>query len=294
MTHIARPFAIGLEPLDLVDWFVIGDDLADILREKHRLETLHGDRVFMAEAETEDAQHEVLDRIAAHLAQHHPDLYQPEDNALTIVPTGERVALQADDEPALKRAAHLVPDDLVIIRNGGNGWRLAAASVCFPSSWTLAEKFAHPLDAVHGPVPGFASGTRNAGLITRIFDNLRPDMPVRRGNWSLYHDDALYHPAAHGADHIDPRRLTGSLYLRRERQTLHKLPQSGDILFTIRILVDPLDEIASTGNGAETLGQLRAEIATMTPQQLAYKGLAGARDAVLDHLQMLGRGVQSA
>mgnify|MGYP000846223527 CR=1 FL=1 len=46
---------------------------------------------------------------------------------------------------------------------GEGGWRLAAGSLCFPSSWSLVEKFGKPLQDIHAPVPGFGPGTRSAG-----------------------------------------------------------------------------------------------------------------------------------
>ncbi|MCC0029385.1 MAG: DUF3445 domain-containing protein [Brucellaceae bacterium] len=281
---LARAFAIGVSPLDLAEWFVIGGDLARYLAEKQRLEAEHGDRVFMAEAETDDAQREVLDLVASHLTEHHPALYSRDGDIVTVLPTGGSVDLGGRDEPALKRAAHLVPDDLVIMRRGESGWRIAAASLCFPSSWSLAAKFGRPLDEVHAPVPDFAAGTRNATLIERMFDNLRPDMPVKRQNWSLYHDAELYHPVGHAAGDIDPAATPGPLYLRRERQTLRKLPGTGDILFTIRILVDPLEDVAASQGGSDLLRGIAAQIEAMTPDQLAYKGMAGGRETILRRL----------
>ena len=41
------------------------------------------------------------------------------------------------------------------MRRGEDGWRLAAGSLCFPSSWSLDEKFGRPLQEIHAPVPGF-------------------------------------------------------------------------------------------------------------------------------------------
>ena len=61
------------------------------------------------------------------------------------------------------------------MRRGADGSRLAVASLCFPSSWSAAEKFGRPVDEIHGPVPGFGPASRPAGLIARMFDNLRLD-----------------------------------------------------------------------------------------------------------------------
>ena len=69
-----------------------------------------------------------------------------------------------------------------------------------------------------------------------MFDRIQPSNPVKRFNWSLYTDGALYHPASSGERDVRPEHA----FLRVERQTLRKMPVSGDVLFTIRIHLDPL------------------------------------------------------
>nr|HMQ58839.1 DUF3445 domain-containing protein [Rhizobiaceae bacterium] len=62
-------------------------------------------------------------------------------------------------------------------------------------------------------------------------------------------------------------------YYRRERQTLRKLPQSGDILFTIRIDIDPIDTLRRLPEGREAAALLVEQLGRMTPEQLRYKGM---------------------
>ena len=64
-------FKIGLVPLDPADWIEVDEHLDFYLDEKARLKTLYGDKVFAAEAGTEQAQQEALDLLAAHLKKHH-------------------------------------------------------------------------------------------------------------------------------------------------------------------------------------------------------------------------------
>src|SRR5690606_30629441 len=96
-------------------------------------------------------------------------------------------------DPPLKAASLSIQEDLVLMRKSEDGWRLAAASLCFPSSWSLAEKFGRPLAGIHEPVPRFGRDTRNAELIERMFDKLQGQI-VLRWNWSLQNNPALYHP----------------------------------------------------------------------------------------------------
>jgi hypothetical protein len=138
---------------------------------------------------------------------------------------------------------------------------------------------------VHGPVPDFNAGTRNAMMIERMFDNLKADMPVMRWNWSLYGDDVLHHPeAGNGGRRFGEGEIAEHVYLRVERQTLRKLPQSGAILFTIRIYIDPLEALDSHAEGPAIATALIDQVNELTPEQLDYKGLGAEKESVIRRL----------
>jgi len=272
----SKPFTIGLKPLDPAEWIEVDGRLRAYLDEKDRVSQRAPDQVFAAEPESLDAQREVLDRLAAHLPARFPDIYRLTGTAIEIIPAFRRIDLLSPLPPLLT-AASLVQEDLVIMAKGEDAWRLCAASLCFPSSWRLSEKFGRPLHAVHAPVPEFGHGTRNAVLIERIFDNLRPEQPVVRWNWSIHDDDALFHPPAGR-----PYDFGRGAFLRLERQTLCRLPRTGAILFTIRIHLDPLEALA--GHPPELAARLAEQLAAMNAAQLAYKGLTAQRDHLLERL----------
>ena len=276
----SKPFTIGLKPLDPAEWIEVDDQLRAYLDEKDRVAQQAPDQVFAAEPGSFDAQREVLDMLAAHLPARFPDIYLPAGMAIDIAPAFRRVDLLSPLPPLLG-AASLVQEDLVIMQKGDDSWRLTAASLSFPSSWHLREKFGKPLHEVHAPVPAFGKGTRNAGLIERIFDNLRPEQPVIRWNWSIHDDDALFHPPAGR-----PYDFGRGAFLRLERQTLRKLPRTGAILFTIRIHLNPLEIFAN--HPPDLARQLAGQLAAMDAAQLAYKGLTEQRGHLLDRLARLG------
>ena len=188
-------------------------------------------------------------------------------------------------------------EDLIVMRRGEDGWRLAAGSLCFPSSWLLTEKFGKPMSAIHQPVPGFGPGTRNAGLIDRMFDKLQVGQPVERFNWSIQAGDALYHPLSN-AGRID--RATGRpirfpdveaaarAFIRVERQTLRKLPVTGDILFTIRIYLDPMSTLKSRPDRAALAASFAEQLMGLDAAQLDYKGLTADRDRLVRALGAIG------
>ena len=277
----SKPFTIGLKPLDPAEWIEVDGRLRAYLDEKDRVSQRAPEQVFAAEPGSFDAQREVLDMLAAHLPARFPDIYRPNGTAVDILPAFRRADLLSPLPPLLT-AASLVQEDLVIMAKGEDAWRLSAASLCFPSSWHLREKFGRPLHEVHAPVPDFGEGTRHAGMIERIFDNLRPEQPVIRWNWSIHDDDALFHPPIGR-----PYDFAGGAFLRLERQTLRKLPKTGAILFTIRIHLNPLEVLAN--HPPELAAQLAGQLAAMNPAQLAYKGLTAQRDHVLARLAAVDR-----
>lgn len=281
-----QPFGIGLKPLDLADWIEPDRHLAGHLRQKARLFAEKRHVVFAAEPGTEAAQAEVLALLAEHLPRRFPELYRLEGDVLSAPAAGVAVPLGGDAEPPLMRAARLVQEDLVLMRAGEGGHRLAAAALCFPSSWSLKEKFSQSLDGLHAHVPGYA-GPMGARM-NRIFEKLKADAPVWRLNWSLYADDELHHPESKerprdwfsASDGLDA-------FVRVERQTLRRLPECGDILFTIRIHVDPVAAFRAHPDGAALAEGLKEQILGLNEDELRYKALLHDRGRIAAALSAL-------
>lgn len=276
-------FRIGLQPLEPADWLEVDRHLGDYLAEKARLEGLYPDKVFAAEPGTEGAQQEVLALLVEHLHTHHADTHRIEGNFVHA--GGRTIRLDADDQP-LRTAARLVQEDIILMRRGDAGWRLAAASLSFPSSWSLQEKFGKVIGEVHKPVPGFHSGTRNAMLIERIFDKLLVEQPVRRMNWSVYSDDVLFHDDR-TAEHLKKQDFDAGIFLRVEYQTLRKLERSGDIVFTVRIHLDPLQALEQHPDKMRICDGFVHSLERLDAEQLAYKGLAASRDRLINEIRAL-------
>jgi hypothetical protein len=287
----SAPFTIGLKALDLHDWIEIDNHLGFYLSEKERLFGERQDEVFAAETDTEAAQREVLGLLAAHLPSRFPETYERHGNAILIHPLDSMIDLDAP--PPLWTAARLVPEDLVLMRRNESGWRLVAASLSFPSSWSLREKFGRTMTAIHEPVPDFGEGTRFDELINRMFDRLQPGNPVYRFNWSMQADRELFKPMS---DHYRVNRpgsrfpveeVLAGTFIRVERQTLRKLPVSGDILFTIRIFLDPLQALRDHVEGPAAARALAGQLAGLDKRQLDYKGLTADRDRLVEALGSL-------
>lgn len=273
------PFSIGLAPIDLTRWIEQDALLAQQLALKEIILRDERADAFGALAGSEAGQGEVLELLAAHLPGRFPETYRREGNALRVLPGDRLVALEG--EPALLIASRLVQEDLLLMQRDAEGWRLVAGSLCFPSTWVLAEKLGREMDAIHAPAPGYAG--RMAGMVARIFDNLKPEQPVERFNWSLYGDARLRYAQSKQdpLERFPPGQSASQAHIRVERQTLRRLPRSGDILFTVRVHVDPVAAFAGDARGRELARALRDELAALSPEQLAYKGLVEARERLL-------------
>lgn len=278
----SKPFTIGLTQLDPDRWIEPDDQLQHYLDQKAQLLAQSRDAVFVTENGTQQAQSEVLQTLCEYLPARYPGLYRQDGDAMIV--GGRRVALSGDDPLVI--AGSLIQDDLAIMQRGDRGWRLGAAYIAFPSSWSLAEKFGRTMDEIHAPVPGFEHGTRNAELIARMFDNLPPGRFVERFNWAVNVDGSLHLPKSKSESHSATAiGLTEeSAFIRIERQTLRKLPQTGAIVFTIRIYSDHLALLRQRDDAATLALSFVEQLRALDLPQAAYKGLVSKRDALISAL----------
>jgi dimethylamine monooxygenase subunit A len=284
----AQPFSIGLRSIPAHCWILPDGLLLPELALKKELLAHRRDVVVREQADTRAAQTELLAMLAGHLAADHGGLFQRDGANIVIRGTGLTINLVNLHEPAIVSAARLVQDDLVLMRKVDDGWRLVAACLCFPSTWSLAEKFGQPMEAIHEAVPGYAG--QMATRINRIFDHLPADQIVERFNWSIYGDDELHHPEPKSG----PRPWQGlgakvaeHAFIRVERQTLRRLPLSQDIVFTIRVHVDPVTAFREHPDGKVLARALSDQLTGLNPDQLTYKNMLADRDVLIGALSAL-------
>ena len=205
------------------------------------------------------------------------------DVVVGVLPGSEASAAEAAHLVAGKEslidAALAVQDDLCVLRHRDGHWRLDAGVVCFPSMWTLADKLGLPMAEVHGPVPAYADEL--ADRVDRFLDRLRADRPVWRRNWFIHHVPDLHQPVpppppAHAL------RVPDDLWLRSERQTLRRLPQTGAILFTIRTQQVPLEHVAHRAPVARAMANA---IEAWSEALVAYRSAGPWREQVIRWLR---------
>ncbi len=267
-----RPFRqrIGVRPLDLATWIEPDDRFADELALKQNLLTNRHGEVFIALPYAADASSEVLGLIETHMLTYFPSLVGD------VGPIGEGLH-------PLDAAGRQVQEDLCLMVHHDGEPRLAAASLCFPGRWRLADKIGLPMQAIHQPVARYA---RDIGKPTDdLLDRLRVDRPVWRLNWSVIDDGALFQPTGHGRTDALPVEPT-ALYLRVERQTLRRLPETRAILFTIRTYLRPLPHAVVATVDRHRLADA---LAAMPNDVRAYKSLTSVADQAIAWLRQPGQ-----
>lgn len=275
--------AMGLFSVPEQEWFELDERYIPEMSERRRLLHMHHHDVFAALPQSDHARAETLAEIAAGLAAHRPQWFAEDGSLLHNRLTGEawdRRSLPCDP---LELAGRLVQEDLCVVQATDAGPVLTAALVCFPSRWRLAEKIGRPLAEVHGPVPLYDK--RLSRPVDRFMRQLKAGHIAGRLNWSVLDDATLFQPS--GKWRAEPNRVVtaenagATLCLRVERQTLRRLPQTGAVLFGIRVHVYPLHAAITTRAAAVRL----AEAVRALPESTSlYKSIPPLRAALLDWL----------
>jgi hypothetical protein len=172
------------------------------------------------------------------------------------------------------------PDFLFLKPDRAERIILVGGCVCFPSSWSLAEKMGHPIETIHGVVPGLnpAIGNQIHGFLTK----LRPGPAWLRANWGLTRSAELNQHPDRKLPRLDSAVRLEETWLRIERQMLAALPKNRGVLFAIRIAMHPLVEIKQN---LQIAPRLRRALETMPEAMAQYKGIAGARARLISMLR---------
>ena len=226
----------GVQPLKSDGCFLV--DEVFHLQMKHRKNLLYSrrDEVYFNDFETKIVSEELLEFVISELKKN--DRYCFNGHKITR-PDGVEVDLLSGDP--LSVAAMLVQEDLLLLRKESFEHILRAGVLCFPASWTLNEKKNKSLTSIHDPVQEY--GNSIASRIESMFSHLKPEKPIWRANFLLYDDFELFQPRLEKDEKGNSRRKL-SQFMRVERQTLNKLPESKCILFAIHTFVVPYANLA--------------------------------------------------
>jgi len=263
---------LGLENLPLERWLHIDADFH--LFQQHKLQQAERDktRVFAALENSVAAQQEFGNFLRNHLINCWPDHYKLSGEKLYH--TSTQLSWPADPL-SLWESCLWIQDDICLLesadQNTDQEYILTAASLCSPSNWKLEDKIGHTVDRIHDPVPGYQQ--QLAERVNKLLAGLKPGKPVLRYNWSVQAGNELCWRDDVASESAE------DYYWRVERQTLLKLPQTGAIVFAIRIFLHSFAVM-------ELDSQFRANLSEILLRQSEdlrhYKGLDAA---LLERLQ---------
>lgn len=269
-----QPYAAGqfrwrlaLRPLDVANWIEIGDHYE---RDMALKKGLHGDKsntvlAVMPGIEPESA--EVLTTLTRHLAEHFPQWFAIRGEQQRFVRNArlnEEVLVSPDingtwTQHPLSICGQLVQEDLALLVERDGELVFGGGSVCFPNRWDLPSKIGLTLRRVHEPVARLNEQLEEP--INSFFDRLSPDKPFWRLGWGVLDTDDPYQPLDGSGTVAPPVPDVGDpltsdrLFLRVERETLRRFPQTRAVLFTIRTYIRPLRHLVERPEDAARLAE---------------------------------------
>lgn len=239
-------FDVGLMPIEPQVW-LMPDDQAEWVESKNRLMDAEPDAVFASIQGSMPGQLEAAGLVSKACGQS----FDP-------------------GEPPLFAASRLISDDLVLMEMRDGAWTNTALCLCSPTFFSAHDAIGKSLFGLHRPVPGGDPGL--GGRISRVFSLLRDELILERHNWTVQWSSARYTPDGTplraAATAAPLREARDALHLRVERQTIRRLPETGAVLFTIRIRLTPLVAILRQGELATAFHEAWTLAA---PEVRAYK-----------------------
>lgn len=224
----------GMRPCGAEDWIRADEAFAGQMAERDWLIATRLPLVHALLPEGRVAAEELLEAVLEILSRR-PG-YAVAAGAVTR-PDG--VVVPLDARFPMVTLGRLVQEDLCLMERRGEESVMTGAILCFPASWTLAQKIGKPMTGIHRPVAHYDAEL--ARRVQRLFDMVRPGQPMERYNALVYDDPTLHQPRVEG----DRRPYAVErLYMRSERQVIARLPRSGAVVFSIHTYIVPLERLA--------------------------------------------------
>lgn len=283
----AAAFEIGLRPMEMATWLDTGPDHAAFMAAKRARLAGLPPLYYRALATSVAAQAELLRVAAAHLLADHGDVFAGDAQVIRDRVDGSRHDLWSSGRAPLDVLGGMVEEDFVLFDSADGRDTVIAASNAYTSSGRIVSCVGRDMRFAHDPVPGLNEtlGAR----IDRVIGNVQVDRPVVRFNWFVTPIAERLFPARSHEANIeaseqaarllasDHRKAGELLWLRVERQTFLRLPETGALAFGIHTYSDPL---ASLAGERDSLAAIHRLLGDYSEARLAYGGMLATRDAI--------------
>ncbi|KAJ5234706.1 uncharacterized protein N7469_003874 [Penicillium citrinum] len=199
--------------------------------------------------------------LSQYLPNRYPSMFRLQsrlgDNVALLrnLVTNEELPLTPSEDSwdTLKILGGLVDDDFLFLMpsEDGDGFTLKGFVTCFPNGFNTSKKLNMKLRDIHKPVPSYKEKLEKS--MDRYFQRLQPGKFIKRANWTITTTNQLFTASGNhlyeGEDIPQENIDINMARVRVERQFLHRLAQSGAILFSFKTLLYTLPEIKEEGLG---------------------------------------------
>lgn len=271
---------MGLRNLNPNEWIELDSDYPRFYHEKRRRIQDRGPRCCQTTPSAYLMAVELLEELVEYLPARYPTLYQRTAFGIKNLWSGEEVDITSYPlkEDPMQSCGRLVQDDLAIMVEKPDGkYYLQAGSILLAGFWRLEDKLGMQLSKIHtsGDVPHYREKLERG--MDNLFRRLKPREMIARNNYVLQVDDNLAWSTSVGGEdskdrgwHLAEDNISiDRHYLRTERQTLHRLPRTGGVVFTIRTYHLPITDIAQEDY---VPGRLASAVRSWDNEASKYKG----------------------
>lgn len=247
----AADFQLGLRPMRPETWILVGAEHADMMKQKRERLDRYQDFYYGSLPDSLPAQRELRQRVTAHLLADHGDKFDRRGSIVLSRLTDRAVDLDDDSKEPLLQLSYLIEEDFMLLDRADGAIRITAASNAYSSSGRLVAAVGHGMEWAHEGVPQLTN--KLGPRIERVLSSIHVNAPTERFNWQITPLATVFFP--HGDPHAanaaamhevlgelrrDPARAGELLWMRAERQTLRRLPDSCAVAFSLHTYSDPL------------------------------------------------------
>ncbi|ETS84248.1 hypothetical protein PFICI_02273 [Pestalotiopsis fici W106-1] len=284
---------MGIEQMKLSDWIQIDKHYKNRIDLRCQLLQSNRDQVLRALPSA----HGTISKlyafmVNAYLPTRYSDVFKiiPESRSqashLLNLVTKDKIPLHptATSSSMLEAIGRQVEEDFLILQHDAESdeFQLTAFVACFPNGFDWAQKFGKNMSQIHVPVPDYDVKLKKS--MNRFLQRMAPGQFVKRHNWSISTSGNLFSVAnvhLYAGDKVEAEEVDfEKACLRCERQVLHRLQDSDDVILTIRTYMYPLREIKAEGSGPALADAIDGLQTGSSPNMYFYKRAPNWSDAV--------------
>lgn len=285
--HGQAVFQIGLQPMPMPSWLETDPDHGPFMAAKRKRLAGSPPLYYRSLGRSREAQQELLDTALANLTAFHAAAFRLANGVLSDLIDGSHHHVTGRESEPLERLGNILEEDFVLFEHEAGRDIVVAVSNAYTSSGRIVSCVGRDMRFAHEPVPGL--NAQLGARIDRVIGNIQPERPVVRFNWFITPIASRLFPeishqanaeAAKAAGLIlaaDATRCGDMLWLRVERQTFMRLPETGALAFGIHTYSDPLSHIAHDRDSLTAIHHLLGEY---SEERLTYASMQDTRDPV--------------